>query len=132
MPHASLRAAPLVAALALAAPALHAAPFTLLIHESESELARRADPGPSGQAYWASYAEVGMAMQSAGILLGGAALEPALTAPPAAATPRLAIGGYFIIEVPDAAAARAWAARIPAAATGAVEVRPHVAMPAMR
>lgn len=33
------------------------------------------------------------------------------------------VGGYYLIEVPDRAAALAWAERCPAAAHGAVEVR---------
>ncbi len=36
------------------------------------------------------------------------------------------LGGFFLIEVPDLEAALAWAARNPAAASGAVEVRPLV------
>ena len=34
------------------------------------------------------------------------------------------LGGYYMIEVPDLDAAMSWAARCPAAAVGAVEVRP--------
>ena len=34
------------------------------------------------------------------------------------------MGGYFLIEVPDRAAALDWAARCPAAGHGVVEVRP--------
>jgi hypothetical protein len=34
------------------------------------------------------------------------------------------LGGFHVIEVPDLDAALAWAARCPAAARGAVEVRP--------
>jgi hypothetical protein len=34
------------------------------------------------------------------------------------------LGGYYLIEVPDLDEALAWAARNPAASTGAVEVRP--------
>lgn len=33
-------------------------------------------------------------------------------------------GGYYLIDVEDMAAAEAWAARVPSAATGSVEVRP--------
>ena len=39
-----------------------------------------------------------------------------------------ALGGYFLIEAESLDAAIAWAAKIPAAAQGAVEVRPLVAM----
>lgn len=34
------------------------------------------------------------------------------------------LGGFYLIEVPDIDTALEWAARNPAAATGAVEVRP--------
>ena len=33
-------------------------------------------------------------------------------------------GGYYLIDVEDLAAAEAWAARVPSAAYGSVEVRP--------
>ena len=39
-----------------------------------------------------------------------------------------ALGGYFLIEAESLDEAIAWAAKIPAAAQGAVEVRPLVAM----
>ena len=38
------------------------------------------------------------------------------------------LGGYYVIEVPDLDHALEWAARCPAASSGAVEVRPHLAM----
>jgi hypothetical protein len=38
------------------------------------------------------------------------------------------LGGYFEIEVADLDTALDWAARCPAAATGAVEVRPNLVM----
>jgi hypothetical protein len=38
------------------------------------------------------------------------------------------LGGYYLIEAPTLDAALQWAARCPAAATGAVEVRPIVKM----
>jgi hypothetical protein len=34
------------------------------------------------------------------------------------------LGGYYMIEAPDLDAALSWAARCPAAAGGAIEVRP--------
>jgi hypothetical protein len=34
------------------------------------------------------------------------------------------LGGYYVIDVPDLDAALEWAAKNPAASTGAVEVRP--------
>lgn len=74
-------------------------------------------------------------------MVGGAALQP----PSAATTVRQQngkqhvqdgpyadtkeqLGGYFVIEVPDLDKALEWAARCPAAAAGAVEVRPNLSM----
>jgi hypothetical protein len=83
---------------------------------------------------WSAYTK---AMLDAGVMRGGNALEQGVTA----TTVRLRdgrrdvhdgpyadskdeLGGYFIIDVPDLDAALQWAARNPAAASGAVEVRP--------
>jgi hypothetical protein len=38
------------------------------------------------------------------------------------------LGGYYVIEVPDLDRALDWAARCPAASSGAVEVRPNLAV----
>jgi hypothetical protein len=38
------------------------------------------------------------------------------------------LGGFYEIDVPDLDTALDWAARCPAAATGAVEVRPNLVM----
>lgn len=85
----------------------------------------------------AAYGAYVAAMQQAGVLVGAKRLRPV----DAATTVRLKsgktdvqngpyaetreqLGGYFLIDVPDLDAALAWAARCPAAAHGAVEVRP--------
>lgn len=82
---------------------------------------------------WGAYTR---AMAEAGILVSGEALHPSHTA----ATLRLRngtrdvqdgpfadakeqLGGFYVIDVPDLDTALEWAARNPAAATGAVEVR---------
>ena len=87
-------------------------------------------------ALWGAYTQ---ALIDAGVLVGGNALHPAHTAttlrvrgetrdiqdgPYAASKEHL--GGYYIIEVPDLDTALEWAARNPAAASGAVEVRPVI------
>ena len=74
-------------------------------------------------------------------MVGGAALQPPAVAttvrqrdgkrevqdgPYAEAKEQL--GGYCVIDVPDLDQALAWAARCPAASTGAVEVRPNLPM----
>jgi hypothetical protein len=85
---------------------------------------------------WGAYTR---AMIEAGVFVAGNALHPATTAttlrvrgsaraiedgPYAASKEQL--GGYYIIEVPDLDTALHWAALNPAAASGAVEVRPVV------
>lgn len=93
----------------------------------------RPENDPDGPA-WGAYTR---ALIDAGVMVGGAALKPSH----AATTVRIAngrrdlhdgpyaetkeqLGGFYIIDVPDLDAALEWAARNPAAATGAVEVRP--------
>jgi hypothetical protein len=121
-------------ALALMATALPAAaePFVLLVHESPDQIALRADPGPAGQAYWAAYAQWGQAAAAAGLMRGGAAMVPVPVAV-AGSLPdgALVLGGFFQIDAPSASIAQEWALKLPAAATGAVEVRAVVPMPGM-
>ena len=81
------------------------------------------------------------ALTEAGIMVGGAGLQP----PPLATTIRQQngkrqvqdgpfaetkeqLGGYYLIDVPNLDKALEWAARCPAAASGAVEVRPNLSM----
>jgi hypothetical protein len=40
------------------------------------------------------------------------------------------LGGFFLIDVDSVDEARAWAARVPAARTGSIEVRPIMPLPA--
>ena len=124
----------LAAALAaLAAPAA-AAPYTLIIHEDEAALAARTDPARA-PAYWAAFAEYGKALTAAGVLRGGAALEPALLtdlvrtggATAGLAGPR--VSGYFIIDAASHADAVAWARKLPG--TALVEIRAAIPSPAM-
>ena len=101
--------------------------------------AAQAEAGSSPQYHsdmdaWRAYTQ---AMIDAGVMRGGNALKPGSTA----TTVRLRdgrrdvhdgpyadskdeLGGYYIIDAPDLDAALQWAARNPAAAYGAVEVRP--------
>jgi hypothetical protein len=114
--------------------------YTILIYETESDFGARTS-GPRKEAYWGSYRAYTQALQAAGVMVGGAGLQPA----PTAATIRLRdgkrqvqdgpyaevkeqLGGYYMIDVPDLDKALDWAARCPAAATGAVEVRPNLPM----
>jgi hypothetical protein len=83
---------------------------------------------------WYEYTE---ALDEAGALVAGEALEAAAEARtlrvrsgarhisegPAAEGGDV-LGGYYVIDVPDWEAAEEWAARIPSAPYGAVEIRP--------
>jgi hypothetical protein len=85
-------------------------------------------------ASWAAYTR---ALVEAGVMVGG----NALAGPNAATTLRMRggrrevqdgpfadskeqLGGYYVIEVPNLDVALDWAARSPAATTGAIEIRP--------
>jgi hypothetical protein len=89
--------------------------------------------------YWGAYRAYTKALADAGVMVGGAGLQP----PPLATTIRLTdgrrqvqdgpfaeakeqLGGYYVIEVPDLDRALDWAARCPAASAGGVEVRPNL------
>jgi hypothetical protein len=117
----------LLGAALVATPAA-AAEYTLIIHEAPAALALRTDKGPQGAAYWGGFAAAGQALAKAGALRGGAALEPMA----AASLGRRGAGptptGYFIIDAPDLAAAKALAATIPAAKTGRIDIIAHVPM----
>ena len=114
--------------------------YTILIYERESDFKDRTDDQRK-DAYWGAYRAYSVALRAAGVVVGGAALQP----PSAATTVRQQngkrqvqdgpyadtkeqLGGYIVIEVPDLDTALEWAARCPAAATAAVEVRPTVSM----
>ena len=88
---------------------------------------------PEGPA-WGAYTK---ALMDAGVMRGGNALRPIHTATTVRlrdgkqqvqdgpfADSKEQLGGYFIIEVPNLDVALEWAAKNPAAAKGAVEVRP--------
>src|SRR3954452_3526803 len=110
--------------------------YALLINDSEEFAERRKDPTlrAAGMAY-------GEALRAAGGILSGAGVKPPQTATtvsvrdgkrqvhdgPYAETKEF-LAGFVIIDVPDLDAALEWAARHPAAATSAVEVRPCFAM----
>jgi hypothetical protein len=109
--------------------------YLLMIYGDEAKMPMPADGEATRMSpAYVAYAE---AMQKAGVLLGGERLRPTATA----TTVRVAngrtqvlngpyadtkeqLGGYFMIEADDLDAALAWAARCPAASSGAVEVRP--------
>ena len=109
--------------------------YTVLVYETAAELGARSDEKRK-DTYWGAYRAYTKALADAGVMIGGAGLQP----PAAGTTVRQAggkrqvqdgpntdtkeqLGGYYVIDVPDLDKALEWAARCPAAATGAVEVR---------
>jgi hypothetical protein len=116
--------------------------FMILLNESPSEFAKRADPAQAPE-YWSGWNAFIGAMVQAGIVVKGDGLQ----GPEVATTLRVrdgkrtvqdgpfadtkeALGGYFVIEVPDLDAALSWAARAPCVHDGSVEIRPVLPMPA--
>lgn len=108
----------------------------LLAHAPDAWAPAPAETDDDVAADWATYTR---ALQSAGVLVGGAALhEPGsattvrrrdgrrlLTDGPFSETKDHLIG-FYVIDVPDLDAAVTWAGRAPHVRTGAVEVRPVV------
>jgi hypothetical protein len=109
--------------------------YLLTIYADEARFGTMT-PADSG-AMMKAYGEFGSAAQDAGVLLGGEGLQPTATATtvrvrdgetlftdgPFAET-REQLGGYYLLECADLDEAARWAARIPDANGGAVEVRP--------
>jgi hypothetical protein len=109
--------------------------YALLIYEKPADFERR--ESPDSEAYAGAWREFHRAVLEAGIYVGGNPLD----APGTATTVRLReskrqiqdgpyantkeqLGGFALLELPSLDAALEWAARAPAAAYGAVEVRP--------
>lgn len=114
--------------------------YTILIYETEADLSARTDDRRK-EAYWGAYRAYTKALADAGVMIGGAGLQPPRLATTVRqhdgkrqvqdgpyAESKEQLGGYYVIEVPDLDRALEWAARCPAAATGAVEVRPNLSM----
>jgi hypothetical protein len=116
--------------------------YLLTIYTDESRYATMT-PEESGR-LMADYGAFGRAAQEAGVLLGGEGLQPTATATtvrvrdgetlftdgPFAET-REQLGGYYLLDCADLDEATRWAARIPDAQSGAVEVRPVMDYEAM-
>ena len=109
--------------------------YLLTIYTDESGFAE-ATP-EDVQAVMAAYEKFGRDASEAGVMLGGEGLQPSGTATtvrvrdgetitsdgPFAET-REQLGGYYLLDCRDLDDALSWAARIPGAATGTIEVRP--------
>lgn len=111
----------------------------LIIYENPSDIAQR--QGEAAKTYWDGWKAYGAALREAGVLVGGAALQPTATA----TTLRLKDGkrqvqdgpyaetkdefaGFYTLEVESIDQALEWAAKCPAVGKGAVEVRPLIVM----
>ena len=114
--------------------------YMLLIYTNEADVA-----GMSQQEWTAmmgAFTAYTQAMKDAGAWVAGDRLQSVanattVRAPSGAvqihdgpfAESKEQLGGYYLIEAPDLDAALAWAKKCPAAARGAIEVRPVFAMP---
>jgi hypothetical protein len=109
--------------------------YMVLIYESPADLEAR--DTPAGDAYVAAWRSYHKALVEAGVHVTGAPLRPVATATTVRlrdgrrhvqdgpfAEAKEELGGFMILELPSLDAALGWAARCPAAATGAVEIRP--------
>jgi len=109
--------------------------FVMLIYETPGDFDGR--DKPASHPYVAAWRAYHKALVAAGAYVSGAPLKETATAttvrlnegrrrvqdgPFAEAKEQL--GGFVILELPSLDAALEWAARCPAASTGAVEVRP--------
>ena len=116
--------------------------YLLTIYGDESSWADMSEE--DGRQEMAAYEAFGREAQAAGVLLGGEGLQPSTTATtvrvrdgqpeltdgPFAET-REQLGGYYLLDCADLDEAVRWAAKIPGAANGSVEVRPVMDYEAM-
>jgi hypothetical protein len=91
-----------------------------------------------------AYVEFSRELAASGALRGGSELQPVASATtvrvrngkplvcdgPFAET-KEQLGGYYLIDVPDLDAAIQWAAKIPSALNGSIEIRPQTANQAL-
>ena len=111
--------------------------YMLLIYDNETQMAEMTEE--EGQAFMGAYFQFTDEVKAAGAFVAGDALQGIATATsvrvrdgqrlvtdgPFAET-KERLGGFYIVEAASLDEALAWAAKIPSAATGTVEVRPLV------
>ena len=109
--------------------------YLILIYEDEKAWA--AMPEAEMNAAFGEYMTYSKEMALAGVMKGGASLQPTMTATtvrirngktaktdgPFAET-KEQLGGYYVIDVPNLDEALKWAAKCPGSKTGSIEVRP--------
>ncbi len=96
---------------------------------------------PEGQAEMAGWYTLTQSMQDAGVFLAGDPLQPptaattvrvrdgrALTTDGPFAETKEALGGYYLLDLPDLDAALGWASKFPNVGYGSIEVRPVMEM----
>ncbi len=106
--------------------------FLLLIHESENQTRTPADR----EAMQADYVVYTKELMAAGVMRGGDPLQPSATGAKVSVREgkrrvvdgpfteaKEVLGGYYMIDVPDLAAAVGWAEKCPGAKVGTMEVR---------
>lgn len=112
--------------------------YLLMIYGEESTAPAPDDA--AGRTMMAEYATYTEQLQRSGSMVGGEALHPTATATtvrvrngdvatvdgPFAET-KEQIGGYYLVDCPNLDEAIGWAAKIPGATTGSIEIRPIVA-----
>src|SRR5262245_42621158 len=116
--------------------------YLLTIYDDETGW-NNATPEQTAQ-IMAAYGAFGEEAQKAGVLLGGEGLQPtstattvrvrdgeALTTDGPFAETREQLGGYYLLDCKDLDDAISWAAKIPGAQSGSVEVRPVMDYEAM-
>jgi hypothetical protein len=109
--------------------------YALLICTDES--ADEAMSPAEGEAQFADYMKFGEDMTTRGVLTGGERLRPStdattvqvragevVTSDGPFAETKEQIGGFYIVDCKDLDEAIAWAAKIPGATIGSIEVRP--------
>lgn len=109
--------------------------YIMVVYEHPADVERRGDPeGDPYEAAWRAYYK---ALVAADVYVTGAPLQAAATATTVRlkdgrrhvqdgpfAEAKEELGGFMILELPSLDAALDWAARCPAAAKGAIEIRP--------
>ena len=114
--------------------------YLALIYSDESDTtANPPEDSPEMQAIMQDYFAFGAAGEEAGVVLGGDALLPTpmatsvqvrdgetITTDGPFAETKEQLGGYYLLDCDNLDEAIAWAARIPHAALGTVEVRPVI------
>ncbi|GGD02661.1 YciI family protein [Aquisalinus flavus] len=111
--------------------------YMILVAETEKEFAMRNEAGTAAfEAFMAPWFAYSSALAQAGVILGG----QALMGPETATTVRIRdgkrivedgpyadakeqLGGFFVIDVPDADTARDWAAKAPTSSSGHTDLR---------